>query len=77
MNVRHGKYIYKSEGNYLAVSFNHLSIRFTHRGRVGAGMLHISSGVYICKSIVNYLRHGNFIYKSEVIHRSSESKAWN
>ena len=27
-----------------------------------------SSGVYICKSIVNYLRHGNFIYKSEVIY---------
>ena len=24
-----------------------------------------SSGVYICKSIVNYLRHGNFICKSE------------
>ena len=24
-----------------------------------------SSGVYICKSIVNYLRHGNYICKSE------------
>ena len=24
-----------------------------------------SSGVYICKSIVNYLRHGNYIYKSD------------
>ena len=23
-----------------------------------------SSGVYICKSIVNYLRHGNYICKS-------------
>ena len=27
-----------------------------------------SSGVYICKSIVNYLRHGNYICKSEGIH---------
>ena len=27
-----------------------------------------SSGVYICKSIVNHLRHGNFICKSEVIY---------
>ena len=26
-----------------------------------------SSGVYICKSIVNYLRHGNYICKSEGI----------
>ena len=24
-----------------------------------------SSGVYICKSIVNYLRHGNYTCKSE------------
>ena len=24
-----------------------------------------SSGVYICKSVVNYLRHGNYIRKSE------------
>ena len=29
-----------------------------------------SSGVYICKSIVNYLRHGNYICKSEGIHLS-------
>ena len=27
-----------------------------------------SSGVYICKSIVNGLRHGNYICKSEVIY---------
>jgi hypothetical protein len=27
-----------------------------------------SSGVYISKSIVNNSRHGNFIYKSEVIY---------
>ena len=27
-----------------------------------------SSGVYTCKSIVNYLRHGNYICKSEAIH---------
>ena len=27
-----------------------------------------SSGVYICKSVVNYLRHGNFICKSEGIY---------
>ena len=27
-----------------------------------------SSGVYICKSIVNDLRHGNFICKSEEIY---------
>jgi hypothetical protein len=29
-------------------------------------MVDISSGVYICKSIVNDLRHGNYICKSEV-----------
>ena len=27
-----------------------------------------SSGDYICKSVVNYLRHGNYICKSEGIH---------
>ena len=27
-----------------------------------------SSGVYICKSVVNDLRHGNYICKSEGIH---------
>ena len=27
-----------------------------------------SSGVYICKSVVNDLRHGNYICKSEVIY---------
>ena len=27
-----------------------------------------SGGVYICKSVVNDLRHGNFICKSEVIY---------
>ena len=31
-----------------------------------------SSGVYICKSIVNDLRHGNYICKSEVIYLSYE-----
>ena len=34
-----------------------------------------SSGVYICKSVVNDLRHGNFICKSEVIYRSKQSMA--
>jgi hypothetical protein len=29
-----------------------------------------SSGVYICKSIVNHLRHGNYTFKSERIYRS-------
>jgi hypothetical protein len=28
----------------------------------------ISSGVYICKSIVNHVRHGNYICKSEGIY---------
>ena len=28
-----------------------------------------SSGVYICKSIVNHLRHGKYICKSEGIHQ--------
>ena len=31
-----------------------------------------SSGVYICKSIVNDLRHGNYICKSEVIYLTYE-----
>ena len=31
-------------------------------------LLHDPSGVYICKSIVNHLRHGNYIFKSEGIH---------
>ena len=33
-----------------------------------------SSGVYICKSIVNYLRHGNFICKSEGIYLTYEHR---
>jgi hypothetical protein len=33
-----------------------------------ARMARDSSGVYICKSVVNYLRHGNFICKSEGIY---------
>ena len=33
-----------------------------------------SSGVYICKSIVNDLRHGNFIYKSEGIYLATVSE---
>ena len=31
-------------------------------------MINNSSGVYICYSVVNDLRHGNFICKSEVIY---------
>ena len=31
-----------------------------------------SSGVYICKSIVNDLRHGNYICKSEDFHLRPE-----
>ena len=34
---------------------------------------HDSSGVYICKSIVNYLRQENFICKSEGIHLNTTS----
>ncbi len=33
-----------------------------------------SSGVYICKSIVNDLRHGNYICKSEVIYLTYEHR---
>ena len=33
-----------------------------------------SSGVYICKSIVNDLRHGNYICKSEGIHLTYENR---
>ena len=33
-----------------------------------------SSGVYICKSIVKYLRHGNYICKSEGIHLANEHR---
>ena len=32
----------------------------------------VSSGVYICKSIVNHLRHGNYTCKSEGIHLTYE-----
>ena len=32
------------------------------------------SGVYVCKSIVNYLRHGNFICKSEGIYLTYEHR---
>ena len=31
-----------------------------------------SSGVYICNSTVNYLRHGNYICKSEGIYLTYE-----
>ena len=34
----------------------------------------LSSGVYICKSIVNYLRHGNYICKSEVKYLTYEHR---
>ena len=30
-----------------------------------------SSGVYICKSVVNDIRHGNYICKSKEIYRQS------
>ncbi len=33
-----------------------------------------SSGVFICKSIVNDLRHGNFICKSEGIYLTYEHR---
>ena len=33
-----------------------------------------SSGVYICKSIVNDLKHGNYICKSEVIYLTYEHR---
>ena len=36
--------------------------------RSAKGSVSGSSGVYICNSIVNDLRHGNFICKSEDIH---------
>ena len=31
-------------------------------------------GVYICKSVVNDLRHGNYICKSEVIYLTYEHR---
>ena len=40
----------------------------TRWGRVSSRNL-FSSGVYICKSVVNNLRHGNFRCKSEVIYQ--------
>ena len=40
---------------------------------VAAVLLH-PSGVYICKSIVHDLRHGNFICKSEVIYLTYEHR---
>ena len=36
---------------------------------------HESSGVYMCKSVENDLRHGNYICKSEGIHLSSEDNS--
>jgi hypothetical protein len=36
--------------------------------------LHDSSGVYICKSVVNDLKHGNYICKPEVIHLTYEHR---
>ena len=33
-----------------------------------------SSGVYICKSVVNYLRHGHYICESEVIYLTYEHR---
>ena len=33
-----------------------------------------SSGVYTCKSIVNYSKHGNFICKSEGIYLTYEHR---
>ena len=38
------------------------------------GWVGYSSGVYICNSIVNYLRHGNFICESEVIYLTYEHR---
>ena len=54
------------------VSFHlHLMLRETSH-------LHAeSSGVYICKSVVNDLRHGNFICKSEVIYLTYEHRIEN
>ena len=37
-------------------------------GLRAAGAGSDSSGVYICKSVVNYIRHENFICKSEDFH---------
>ena len=37
------------------------------RGSVGSAPA-ASSGVYICKSVVNDLKHGNYICKSEAIY---------
>ena len=33
-----------------------------------------SSGVYLCRSVVNYLRHGNYIFKSEGIYLTYEHR---
>jgi hypothetical protein len=35
----------------------------------GSHLGYNSSGVYICKSVVNDLRHGNFVCESEVIYQ--------
>ena len=41
-----------------------------HVAAVPIEMIANSSGVYICKSIVNDLKHGNYICKSEGIYLS-------
>ena len=41
---------------------------------VGAFERSDSSGVHICKSVGNYLRHGNYICKSEVIYLPYEHR---
>ena len=38
------------------------------------GLPRESSGVYICKSIVNDLKHGNYICKSEVMYLTYEHR---
>ena len=48
---------------------NQKKIHLTYEHRIN-----FSSGVYMCKSVVNYIRHGNYICKSEVIHLTYEHR---
>jgi hypothetical protein len=67
-DLRHGNYMFKSEGIYLA-----RAVESAREPRPGGSSCD-SSGVYICNSIVNDLRHGNYICKSELIYLTYEHR---
>jgi hypothetical protein len=50
-------------------------VKFTPALLERRNILKDSSGVYICNSIVNDLRHGNYICKSEGIYLGAEKRA--